>query len=307
MGVSFSGLSLRDFEYLVAVGDHLHFGKAAEHCGVSQPALSAQIKKLEGVVGVAVFERSPRRVLVTAKGQEILDRVKTILREASALLDSGHDDRPLSGAFRLGALPTLGPYLLPRIMRPLRQAFPDMRLIISEDRSERLTAALREGELDAILLCRPEDDRTIASESLFFEPFTVMRPYDSPTAWPPEDHVLPLLLLEEGHCLHDQVRGTCEPYPNISLTSRRATSLEMLRQMIAAGEGISLVPALAASALARDDGLTVNTPLPDAKIGRDVVLCHRQSDPRASSINAIGELIRNVARSISYQRKEGRL
>ncbi|MCX8997374.1 LysR substrate-binding domain-containing protein [Rhizobiaceae bacterium BDR2-2] len=293
MGVSFSGLSLRDLEYLVAVGEHLHFGKAAEHCGVSQPALSAQIKKLEAAVGVVVFERSPRRVLVTAKGREILERTRSVLREASALMNAGRDDRPLSGSFRLGALPTLGPYLLPRIMRPLRKAFPEMRLVISEDRSDRLLAALKEGELDAILVCRPEEDGKIAVQRLFFEPFTIMHPVDWPPVWPPRDGSMPVLLLEEGHCLHDQVKGSCEPYPFLAFAARRASSLEMLRQMIAAGEGISLVPALAAAALDRNDRLTANTPLPAAGYGREIVLCYRHSDPRAAHIAGIVALMRD--------------
>lgn len=293
MGLQFSGLSLRDLEYLVAVGEHLHFGKAAEQCGVSQPALSAQIKKLEAAVGVTVFERSPRRVLVTSKGQEILERTRVVLREASALMNAGRSDQPLSGAFRLGALPTIGPYLLPRLIHPLRACFPELRLVISEDHSDRLLTGLREGELDVIVLCQPERDGTLVTESLFFEPFALMHPSNWHPLWPPDDASMPLLLLEEGNCLHDQVRGQCEPYPFLPYAARKASSLEMLRQMIAAGEGISLVPALAAAALSRDDGLTGTMPLPDGQHGREIVLCYRSSDPRTQHMSAIVSLMRD--------------
>lgn len=294
MGVSFSGLSLRDLEYLVAVGEHLHFGKAAEHCGVSPPALSAQIKKLEAIVGVTVFERSPRRVMVTAKGREVLERTKSILREASGLLNAARDEKPLAGAFRLGALPTLGPYLLPQVMRSLRTTFPEMRLVISEERSERLLSSLRDGELDAILLCRPEEDAAINSERLFFEKFVMMHPFDWQPSWPPQDGTLPLLLLEEGHCLHDQVRGSCEPYTSAAFSTRKAGSLEMLRQMIAAGEGMSLVPALAAAALNRNDDLTLNTRMSGDRYGREVVLSYRGSDPRGPYIASLAALMRET-------------
>ena len=140
--MSYGGLSLRDLEYLDAVARQRHFGRAAAECGVSQPALSVQIKKLEAIIGVTVFERSPRRVLLTAKGEEVLVRTRNILREARALLNEGRQRPPLAGPLRIGALPTLGPYLLPSLIEPFRHEWPEVDLLISEDLTDTLLKAI---------------------------------------------------------------------------------------------------------------------------------------------------------------------
>lgn len=291
--MSLYGFSLRDLEYLDAVARQRHFGRAAAECGVSQPALSAQIKKLESLIGVTVFERSPRRVMVTAKGEEVLVRTRNILREARAMLDEGRErSASASGPFRIGALPTLGPYLLPSLIEPLRRTWPDLNLIISEDLTDVLIAGLQSGDYDAVLLCRHVDDSGLLFQHLFFEPFLILHAPDRPAKWPIEDTDSPVILLREGHCLRDQVHEACGP--NIPYCTRNAQSLEMLRYMVAAGEGYSLVPALAASALDRPDGLTLCAPIPDPSVGRNVVLASRKADARKQHVADITAVIRKL-------------
>lgn len=289
--MSLAGLSLRDLEYLLAVAEHRHFGRAAERCGVSQPALSSQLRKLESLLGTPVFERLPGRVLVTPRGEAILSHAAAVVREAQALLLAARAERaPLDGPFRLGAIPTLGPYLLPHLLRPMRTAFPAMRPVLSEARTAELRDSLKSGALDAALCCEGLPDPALRPLPLFFEPFLLMHP---PAAAP---DILPLpgelLLLEEGHCLRDQALAACGL--GAPLGTRHATGLEILRHMVAAGEGASLMPALAARALGPMEGMVDLTPLPEG-MGREVVMLIRASDPRAAALEDLAALIRNAA------------
>lgn len=292
--MSLAGLSLRDLEYLVAVAKCRHFGRAAAACAVSQPSLSAQIRKLERFLGVTVFERTPRKVAVTSKGEAILARAEVILDEARALLDAARDGRSaLAGRFRLGSIPTLGPYLIPFALRPLREAFPEIDLVLSEGQTEELMVALRHGEIDAVLACAPDDGESLVVHPLFVEPFfLVHRPGHAPS-WPAAED--PVVLLDEGHCLRDQALSACGP--GICLAARYASGIEMLRFMVAAGEGISLVPALAAQSIGDLDGRVAYTPLDGDEIGRDVVLIARASDPRAEHMPALARIIRDAQAS----------
>lgn len=297
--MSLAGLSLRDLEYLVAVAECRHFGRAAARCGVSQPALSAQIRKLEALLGVAVFERAPGRVLVTERGEAVLERARVVLAEARALLAAARDSAaPLAGPFRLGAIPTLGPYLLPHVLKPMREAFAAMRPILSEARTTELLAQLRDGALDAALTCLPQQDPALAVHPLFREPFLMMHPPGVRPAWPPGgagaldegDDVPPLVLLEEGHCLRGQTLAVCgDAMPR---AARHATGLETLRHMVAAGEGVSLMPGLAAEMLGTMGGLVAYTPIPGPDASREVGLIVRRSDPRARHLAALAELVR---------------
>jgi LysR family hydrogen peroxide-inducible transcriptional activator len=286
--MSLAGLSLRDLEYLLAVAEHRHFGRAAEQCGVSQPALSAQLRKLEGLLGTPVFERLPGRVLVTPRGEILLAHAAAVVQAARALLLAARaEEAPLAGPFRLGAIPTLGPYLLPHLLRPMREAFPAMRPVLSEARTAELRAALRSGALDAALCCSGSADATLRAVPLFTEPFLLMH---APGRAPSIPEAEELLLLEEGHCLRDQTLAACGV--DTPRGARHATGLEMLRHMVAAGEGVSLMPALAAAALGPVGGLVAYTPLPQG-IGRDVVLLVRASDPRAAALDSLAALIRD--------------
>ncbi|WGF90787.1 LysR substrate-binding domain-containing protein [Marinivivus vitaminiproducens] len=289
-GMSLSGLSLRDLEYLVAVSECRHFGRAAAHCAVSQPSLSAQIRKLEAYLGVTVFERAPGRVEITVQGKAILARAESVLREARALIDTARASMdPLSGPLRLGAIPTLGPYLLPFALGAIRRAFPGVSLILSEGRTEELMASLRGGVLDVVLACMPERDDGFVVHRLFLEPFFLVHRAGRVPDWPLHDAAEPIVLLDEGHCLRDHARNVCDP--RTCVAACYASGLEMLRQMVAAGEGLSFMPALAARALGTQGGLVAYTPLDDTSIGRDVVLVARRSDPRADHIPTLGRLI----------------
>jgi LysR family hydrogen peroxide-inducible transcriptional activator len=294
MASSLAGLSLRDLEYLEAIAEHRHFGRAAEACGVSQPALSIQVRKLEALLDATIFERTPRGVIMTPQGSRILTLSRVVLREARVLLASRltAEDEP-AGPLRVGALPTLGPYLLPQVIRPLRARFPKLRFVLSEDRSEKLAEQLISGEIDAALACNTGEGGAVAHDSLFFEPFVLVHPAEHHAAAigeAPDDP--PVLIIEEGHCLHDQLRSTCSPA--FRGASRRASSLEMLRQMVAAGEGVSLMPVLAALSFERGDGLTAYRGLNDPLAGREVVLSWRRSDTRAGWFSVIAGTIRRA-------------
>lgn len=244
-------MNLRDLHYLVALADHRHFGRAAEACFVSQPTLSTQIRKLEEELGVQLVERAPRKVLLTEVGRDIVARARTVLHDVDAmkaLARRTHD--PESGAVRLGIFPTLGPYLLPHIVPRIHARWPRLELLLVEEKTEVLLTQLREGRLDAALLALPIHDEQMHVEMLFEEPFLLALP---------EGHALArrksitiddlanqdLLLLDDGHCLRDQALEVCRHAGAGEHAGFRATSLETLRQMVAANVGITLLPLLA--------------------------------------------------------------
>jgi LysR family hydrogen peroxide-inducible transcriptional activator len=240
---------------------------------------------------VVVFERAPGRVLLTGPGAALLSRVQGVLAEARGLVELARAaGTPLAGAFRIGAIPTIGPYFLPHALRPMRESFPEMRAVVSEARTADLLAGLKDGALDAALLCLPQDDTALALRPLFFEPFLMMHAAETPPAWP-EDGGDGLLVLEEGHCLRDQTLAICglQPPPG----RRHAAGLELLRQMVAAGEGYALMPALAAAALGDVPSLGYSPLGPD--VGREVALAFRHSDPRAAHLAALAGLLRRIA------------
>lgn len=258
---------------------------------MSQPALSAQIRKLESWLGVTVFERAPGRVLLTGPGTVLLQRVQGVLAEARGLVESARAaGAPFAGAFRIGAIPTIGPYLLPHALRPMRHAFPEMRPLVSEARTADLLAGLRGGALDAALLCLPQHDAALDFRALFFEPFLMMHAAEAPPAWP-EDGGEAMLVLEEGHCLRDQTLAICGLQAPAG--RRHAAGLELLRQMVAAGEGYALVPALAAAAFGEVPSLGYSRLAPD--VGREVALAFRRSDPRAAHLAELAGLLRRIA------------
>lgn len=292
--MSLAGLSLRDLEYLVAVSEARHFGRAALACGVSQPALSAQVRKLERFLGVTVFERLPGRVLVTARGQAILAVARSVLADARTLMDVAQAvASPLAGRFRLAAIPTLGPYVLPAALRLLREQFPLMDLVVSEAPTAALLVNLREGRLDGALACLPDPDPALVAHPLFYEPFMLMHPAGRACAWPLDLNDADVILLEEGHCLRDQARALCNMPPRPA--GRSAMGLEMLRHMVAAGEGCSLVPMLATQGLGDMGGAIAYTGISAPGVGRDVALVVRRSDPREADLAALAALFRQLA------------
>jgi LysR family hydrogen peroxide-inducible transcriptional activator len=243
-------VNLRDLEYLVAVAEHSHFGRAAATCFVSQPTLSTQLKKLEAELGVSLIERNPRQVLLTGAGEQVVARARVILGEVDAIRGiARHTRDPRSGRLRLGIFPTLGPYLLPHVVPRLRDRFPDLELLLVEEKTEVLLEQLRGGRLDAAVLALPVDDAALDGEVLFRESFLLAVPAGHRLAGcgPVDLSALEdehLLLLADGHCLRDQALAVCQLAGAREYAGFQATSLETLRHMVAAGVGVTLLPEL---------------------------------------------------------------
>ncbi|HET8726128.1 MAG TPA: LysR substrate-binding domain-containing protein, partial [Alphaproteobacteria bacterium] len=257
-------ITLKQLRYLVAVADARHFGQAASACNISQPSLSAQIQQLEEALGVKLFERTKRRVAPTLLGDAMAERARKVLADVDQIVAMAHTTaRPLAGPFRLGVIPTLGPYLLPRIMPRLRRAYPDLLLYLREDLTERLLERLLRGQLDAALLALPVDRPGLIEQPLFDEPFLVAAPCGHPLAVRREvcqaDLIAEnLLLLEDGHCFRDQALEVCRMSGRPTEDGFAATSLETLREMVAGGIGVTLLPSLACIGRpATDDAVTV--------------------------------------------------
>ena len=230
-----AGLSLRDLEYALAVAELNHFGRAAERCGVSQPGLSEQIRKLEALLGTPLFERGRGGVSPTAAGQLLLKQIAVVVRDARALLEMAHSQTgALNGRVDLGVIPTLGPYYVPLVLRELRRHFPELVLRLQEHQTTQLVESLSRFTLDAALVALPVEAEGLTAEPLFFEPFRVLLPQDHALAGRERIAVRDLdggdlLLLEEGHCLRDQAVSLCHVSGKAegNAPPRFATSLEL--------------------------------------------------------------------------------
>ena len=245
-------MNIRDLQYLVAVAELQHFGRAADRCHVSQPTLSMQIRKLEDQLGVELFERAGRRVLVTAAGEQIVERARLLLREYEELQGVARRLKdPSAGQYRLGVFPTLAPYFLPRIVPAIHAAYPQLRLVLLEEKTGQLLARLRRGQIDLALLALPIAGDDLVTMTLFDEPFCLAVSERSPLAQQrsvgTEDlREASLLLLDEGHCLREQALEFCKMHALEESREFRATSLGTLIQMVATDLGITLVPEMAA-------------------------------------------------------------
>lgn len=296
-----AGLNLRDLEYVVTVADLRHFGRAAQSCAVSQPTLSAQIRKLEEFLGVEIFERSARQVLVTPRGTELVAQARRVLEEARRLAVIAQEaGEPLTGAFRLGVLDTLGPYLVPLLLHPLRNRFPRLRLLIQEGRGSALAAALERGEADAVLLAAPPHGQEPTVLALCREELVLAVPRDHPLATAPQVTaadvpVDQLILPAEGHCLRDQVLALLPARARLVRPDDdlQAASLETLRQMVAAGIGCGFLPQLAVQVGSLLDDMVAYRRLAGAP-GRDVILAHRASFGRIRDVRLLREAVRDV-------------
>lgn len=291
-------MTLQDLRYVVALADHGHFGRAAAACGIGQSTLSTQMKKLEVQLGVTLFERTTQSVSVTAVGVEIARRARQILADVDAILSVGqHIGGPLSGAFSLGVIPTLGPYLLPWLVPALKRNFPDLRLAVCEDMTMPLVERLSLHRLDAALLALPVPDDRLAVLPLFDEPFLFAEPRPARGRQPrggagtmtaDDLRGQRLLLLTEGNCLRDQAMAICGTTDRDADGDFRATSLETILQMVATGLGTTLLPAMAWSE-ARIHGLT--TRKLEAGIGRRIGLVWRRSYSRLPDIHKLAETL----------------
>ena len=295
-------ITLRQLRYLSALAKHGHFGRAAEACAVTQPALSMQIRDLERPLGVAVVERRPGDVMLTDVGREIARRGEDILSASRDLVDfARHRSGLLTGRLTLGVIPSLAPYLLPRILPTLQSRFPDLRLELRETQTRQLVEDIKSGALDAAMLALPLGEPDIDTIALFEDLFLLAVPADDPrpasvcVAASDIDQSR-LILLEDGHCLRDQALAFCASAARgrnggAGGTAFGASSLTTVMQMVAGGYGVTLIPQIAADVERRDDRvkfLRLKNPQP----GRSIGLAFRRTSPRKADFAALGEVVK---------------
>jgi len=297
-------MNLRDLRYLVALAEHKHFGRAADASFVSQPTLSTQIRKLEEELDVALVERTPRKILLTEVGREIAARARHVLDEVEQMKAIARRTKdPESGTLRLGIFPTLGPYLLPHVVPGLRARFPRLELLLIEEKSEILLQRLREGRLDAALLALPLHDDQLHADVLFDEPFLLAVPtlhrLSKRKAVSLDDlESESLLLLEDGHCLRDQALDVCQLAGANERDGFRATSLETLRQMVAANVGITLLPLLAVRPpVVQSEAIHV-LPFRGEAPSRRIALVWRKSSAMHGFFGALAEELRALTKAL---------
>jgi LysR family hydrogen peroxide-inducible transcriptional activator len=293
-------MNLRDLRYIVAVADLGHFGKAAEACHVSQPTLSGQILKLEEELGVTIFERAGKSFRLTVPGSQILDHARRALEAADDILACARASRdPMQGPLRLGVIPTLGPYLMPFVLPPAREKLPATPLHIVEDLTARLVEWVLSGQLDTAIIASDPEAGPLDEIFLFEEPFFLVLPLGHALA---TEHTVnagtidpqSLLLLADGHCLRNQALELCHHADSgdHAMADMRATSLQTLLHMTAAGYGLTLVPALALAGDHAIPGNLCTRALKGAQAARSVRLISRPTNPRRPAIEALAKLIK---------------
>lgn len=290
-------MNLRDLKYLVAVAELRHFGRAAESCHVSQPTLSTQLRKLEDFLGVVLIERNNRQVLLTPIGEKVVAQARQVLRDSDQLVKLAREARdPFGGEFRLGIIPTVAPYLLSKILPPIREALPDLQIQLVEGQTAVVSASLRDGRLDAVILALPLDEDNVRSELLYAEPFYLavspkhelcglnsVRSVDLESA--------EVLLLEDGHCLRDQALEVCKQAHAVENTNFSATSIETLRHMVAANVGITLMPELAMD----ESETTIRyIPFEPEPPHRQIGLVWRNTSTREALLERLADIIRGA-------------
>jgi LysR family hydrogen peroxide-inducible transcriptional activator len=295
-------MNLQEVRYLVAVAEHRHFGRAAEACNVSQPTLSSQIRKLEIELGVTLLERTNKRVDITPVGSQILLHAQRALAETGQMEAVARAARdPLVGPLKLGVIPTLAPYLMPILLKPLRQAYPGLTIELWEDQTRALIDGLRNHRLDAALLATAPDASEITEIALFEEPLLAALPLDHPLARAltvtEESLAEEMLVLADGHCLANHALAACgakgSPPKTGLQNSMQAATLETLVNLVAAGYGATLIPALAAGSL-RQRGIALR-PLA-GQSSRIIRLASRPGFPRPQALRALEKTIRRAIR-----------
>jgi LysR family hydrogen peroxide-inducible transcriptional activator len=289
--------TLRQLQYVVAVADALSFRRAAERCHVSQPSLSAQLAQLEGALGVRLFERDRKRVLVTPPGQEIVDRARRLLVDTDDLTSAGKRARdPLAGTFRIGIIPTISPYLLPSIAPQLRARFPRLTMAWREDKTDVVLAGLEAGDLDAAVVALEADVHNVDHEILAVDPFVLAVPPVHPLAQKSgpvgaaDLRGTDVLLLDDGHCFRTQALEFCATV-RAREAEFRATSLTTLVQMVAGGAGVTILPALSVPTEAGRAGLKIR-PLASPAAHRTIALVWRKHAPLATTLKSLAAVMR---------------
>jgi LysR family hydrogen peroxide-inducible transcriptional activator len=303
-------LSLRQLRYFDALTRHGHFGRAAEACAISQPALSMQIKEMEQALGGLLLERNARQVALTRFGEEITERVRDILRSVDELGDFARASRDrLAGRLRIGMIPTIAPYLLPKIIGNLTRLHPELDIQVRETLTPRLIQELSEGRLDTAILALPVSEPSLTEAPLFSENFLLVRPRkDEGTPVPSSESLreMRLLLLEEGHCFRDQALSFCKSQSSPPREMLDANSLSTLVQMVSAGIGVTLIPEMAVAVETRSAAVSVSrfkNPQPSRTIG----MVWRKTSPLARQLLQISEVVCLSAGKTSRRQANGSL
>lgn len=294
-------LTIKQFRYFEALADQGHFGRAAQVCAISQPALSVQIKELETGLGKALFERGPRQVRLTGFGEEFAKRVRAILDQVDALDDFARSAQgDLAGRFRLGVIPTIAPYLLPRLIGDLQASYPVLDLHVRETLTPRLVQELSDSKLDAAIVALPVSEPSFAEIPLFTENFMFVRPATQGNDPVPRGEDLAhmrLLLLEEGHCFRDQALAFCSTPSAVPRTGLDGSSLATLVQMVGAGIGVTVIPQIAVAVETRSAAVSCARfagPQPQRTVG----MIWRKSSPLTQQLNKMAEIVGQSAQSL---------
>lgn len=294
-------VTLRQLRYFDALARHGHFGRAADACSVSQPALSMQIREMEQAVGGVLIERNARQVALTKFGEELLHRVRDILRSVDELGDFARASRDrLAGRLRVGMIPTVAPYLLPKVIETLTRLHPELEIHVRETLTPKLIKEVAEGRLDTAIVALPVSEPTLTEVALFSENFLLVRPsQDAGTPVPSAEMLreMRLLLLEEGHCFRDQALSFCnmQSFPPREVLD--ASSLSTLVQMVGAGIGVTLIPEMAVAVETRSAPVAVarfKNPQPSRTIG----MVWRKTSPLAGQLQQIAEVVALAAEAL---------
>ena len=298
-------MTLTELKYIVAVARHKHFGRAAEACFVAQPTLSVAIKKLEEELGITMFERGGADITTTPIGAQIVAQAEHVLDQTAAIKEiAKQNNDPLIGAIRLGLIYTIGPYLLPTLIKGMIEQAPKMPLVLQENFTTRLLESLRQGELDAAIVALPLPERGFMTLPIYDEPFVVAVPNQHP--WVNRKSISAqelksetMLLLGNGHCFRDQVLEVCPEMARFSTSDGgiartfEGSSLETIRHMVASGIGITVLPKASAPNPTSADGMLHHLPFSDPVPSRRVALVWRKSFTRSAAITAIQQVILN--------------
>lgn len=294
-----NNLTLKQFRAVEALARHTHFGRAAESLAISQPALSLQIKELEELLGAALFERGARQVRLTGFGEDFVARARTILRSVDDLADLARASEVKSlGRLRIGIIPTIAPYLLPRIIRDLTAHDPSIDLYIRETVTSKLLQDMSDGRLDTAIIALPISEPAFVESHLFDEDFVLVRPKSDAAKPAPDAEALRemrLLLLEEGHCFRDQALAFCDLKKIRPRELLEGSSLSTLVQMVSAGIGVTLIPEMAIDVETRSAEVAVayfKSPRPSRRIG----MIWRKTSPLAGQLSHVADLVRQSAR-----------
>ncbi len=296
-----NNLTLRQLRYFDALAEHGHFGRAADVCAISQPALSVQIKELEESFGAPLLERTTRRVRLTSFGEDVLVRVREILRSVDELGDMARAAQSgLTGRLRLGVIPTIAPYLLPALLREVKATFPDMSLMVRETMTANLLAELHAGRIDTAIVALPISEPSFTEVPLWDEEFVLVRPDSEAAAPVPAPDTLErerLLLLEEGHCFRDQALSFCSLPTARPHEGLDGSSLSTLVQMVGAGLGVTVIPEMAVPVDTPAAAVSVAR-FAGAQPARTIGMIWRKSSPLASQLQELSEVVRGVGESL---------